>query len=237
MSSQRISIIIPTLEEERHLPLLLQDIAKQTLLPHEVIVVDGNSQDRTRDIAKKFGAMVLTPGKGVALQRSAGGSMAIGDILVFLDADVRLEPHALERMYLAFEKRRYHVACPWFWPGNAAWSVRCVFLLFTGIFWLTQRITPSGAGCCIVVTKAHFTKVGGFSERHTYDDIAFIRKAGRKGRYGILPVRVVVSDRRYRTEGTARVLLTYLVLSPFFALGCFGLANIVRYRFAHYNKS
>lgn len=237
MISQRISIVIPTLEEERHLPLLLQDIARQSLQPHEVIVVDGNSQDRTQEIARTLGATVLTPGKGVALQRSAGGNAATGDILVFLDADVRLAPNALERMCRAFEKRRYHVACPWFWPGNATWSVRAVFLLFTGVFWLTQRITPSGAGCCIVVRKAHFARVGGFSQRHTYDDIAFIRKAGRKGRYGILPVRVLVSDRRYRTEGTARVLLKYLALSPFFALGCFGLANMVRYRFAHYDNS
>lgn len=237
MSAQRISVIISALEEEQHLPLLLADLSQQTLKAHEVIVVDGGSKDNTQAIAKRSGATLLLPGRGVALARTTGGHAASGELLVFLDADVRLKPHALERMVSSFQRRQYHVACPWFWPENSTFGIRGIFLLFTSIFWLTQRITPSGAGCCILVTKQHFAHVGGFPLDHTYDDIAFIRKAGRRGKYGIVPVRVAVSDRRYRKEGTTRVLLKYLLLSPLFTLGLFRTANIIRYKFAHYGRA
>src|SRR5437870_493328 len=84
-----ISIIIPSLNEEQSLPLLLQSIKKQTIQPKEIIVADAFSTDKTRSIAKKFNCTVINgglPGKG----RNAGAKVATQDILLFLDADVIL---------------------------------------------------------------------------------------------------------------------------------------------------
>lgn len=236
MSLPSVSIVIPTLEEEKQLPYLLSDLAVQTLRPFEVIVVDGGSTDKTRELAQAAGVTVITHVKGVGGQRTAGGEAARGDVIVFLDADVRMAPDALQRMITSFTERQYDAACPWFWPHNSTIAIRGIFAVLTTIFWLMQRIAPSGAGCCIVVTKAHFTRTGGFQAKHTYDDISFIRRAGRLGRFGILPVRVEVSDRRFRKEGTLKVCLTYALLCPFFFFGLFRAANVVKYRFAHYAK-
>lgn len=232
----RISIIIPALEEEKYIPLLLADIAKQTLQPLEILVVDGGSADRTVEVATHYGARVVRTTRGVGHQRTTGGQAAKGDILIFLDADVRLAPETIERLVTHFTRGRYAVACPWYWPYRSTLGVQSCFALFGCIFWLVQKITPSGAGCCIVVTREHFQRVGGFIATHTFDDISFIRRAALRGKFAILPVQVQVSDRRFRHEGTWKVVGTYLLLSPFFCLGLFGLANIVRYRFAHYTK-
>jgi glycosyltransferase involved in cell wall biosynthesis len=236
MNPPTVSIVIPTLEEERQLPFLLSDLAAQTLRPLEVIVVDGGSTDNTRALVQAAGATVIAHSKGVGGQRTAGGEAARGDIIVFMDADVRVAPDALQRMITSFTQRQYDAACPWFWPHNSTIAIRGIFAVLTTIFWLMQRIAPSGAGCCIVVTKTHFARTGGFQARYTYDDISFIRRAGRLGRFGILPVRVEVSDRRFRKDGTLKVCLTYALLCPFFLFGLFGAANFVKYRFAHYAK-
>jgi glycosyltransferase involved in cell wall biosynthesis len=232
-----ISIIIPALEEEQHLPLLLQDLRAQTLQPHEVLVVDGGSSDRTVALAEKAGARVIRTHRGVGHQRSTGGHAAQGDILVFLDADVRLAPKTLERIITHFTRKNYHVACPWFWPHQSTLGVKTGFAVFGGIFWLLQKIAPSGAGCCIVVTREHFLHCKGFTSSHTYDDISFIRRAARRGRFGIVPVRIHVSDRRFKKEKTWKVFGKYALLSPFFLFGLFGAANIIKYRFAHYKRN
>ena len=87
-----ISIIIPTLNEERSLPSLLNAIRQQTV-DHEVIVVDGGSQDRTVDIARDNRARTLIsrPGRGTALCLGAANSG--GEVLLFLHADGCSQEH------------------------------------------------------------------------------------------------------------------------------------------------
>ena len=92
-----ISIIIPTLDEERSLPVLLNAIGQQTAA-HEVIVVDGGSQDRTLEVAHNHGVRTLIsrPGRGAGI--ATGAEASCGDVLFFLHADSRLPPGALERI-------------------------------------------------------------------------------------------------------------------------------------------
>ena len=92
-----ISIIIPTLDEERSLPPLLDAIHQQTAA-HEVIVVDGGSQDRTLEVARDRGVRTLVshPGRGAGI--SIGAEASRGDVLFFLHADSTLPPGALDRI-------------------------------------------------------------------------------------------------------------------------------------------
>lgn len=90
-----ISIIIPTLNEEKVLADTLKNLVdglKHT--PYEIIVSDGRSTDKTREIAKSFGAKVLeyqgTKRQTIAQARNAGAAEARGDMLLFLDADITL---------------------------------------------------------------------------------------------------------------------------------------------------
>jgi len=86
----KISIIIPTLNEEKNLPRVLRSIKnymKNRNEKYEIIVVDGYSKDNTVEIAKKFGAKVIFDdvGKGSALRK--GMKVAKGDIIITMDAD------------------------------------------------------------------------------------------------------------------------------------------------------
>ena len=90
-----MSLVIPTLNEERNLPYVLDRI------PHwvaEVIIVDGASTDSTVEVARQLRPDVLvvmesTPGKGAAL--CAGFDAASGDIIVAIDADGSMDPAEL----------------------------------------------------------------------------------------------------------------------------------------------
>lgn len=82
-----ISVIVPTLDEAERLPALLATLAGEPE-PHEVIVVDGGSRDRTADLAA-VGATVLHATAGRGAQLAAGAAAARGDVLLFLHADSR----------------------------------------------------------------------------------------------------------------------------------------------------
>ena len=92
-----ISIIIPTLNEERSLPSLLDAVCRQGA-EYEVIVVDGGSQDRTFEIARGHGFRTLRspPGRGNGI--CVAVKEARGDVLFFLHADSSLLPGALNRI-------------------------------------------------------------------------------------------------------------------------------------------
>jgi glycosyltransferase involved in cell wall biosynthesis len=92
-----ISIIIPTLNEERSLPSLLDAICQQGA-EYEVIVVDGGSQDRTLEIARRHGVRTLSspPGRGKGI--CIGAAASCGEVLFFLHADSTLLPGSLDRI-------------------------------------------------------------------------------------------------------------------------------------------
>lgn len=93
-----VSIVIPAHDSEGTLPLCLDAINASLMPPHEVIVVDDASTDNTSDIAHHYGATVIRletrfqPG----YCRNLGAAQASGDILIFLDSDVVLQPEALQ---------------------------------------------------------------------------------------------------------------------------------------------
>ncbi len=94
------TIIIPTLNEEDYLPLLLLDLTEQTYQNFEVIVVDSYSDDSTIDQSKKFNSelnleTVSVSKRNVAYQRNKGVNFAKGEWVIFMDADNRLPDYFL----------------------------------------------------------------------------------------------------------------------------------------------
>ena len=87
-----LSIIIPTLNEEKYLPPLLDSIKKQDYKDYEVIVADAGSKDKTVEIAKKYGCKVVKGGL-LPAGRNRGAEASKGDLLLFLDSDIILPPH------------------------------------------------------------------------------------------------------------------------------------------------
>src|SRR6266404_460903 len=91
-----ILIIIPTINEEKYLEDTLKSLSKLGDLPHEIIISDGNSTDKTKEIAERYAAkMVVWDKPGVrqtfGQAKNAGAGLATGEYLLFMDADVVLK--------------------------------------------------------------------------------------------------------------------------------------------------
>jgi len=103
-----VSIIIPARNEESNLPLLLQDLSDQTLPATEIIVVDDASEDATSQVALANGAKIIRldskpewwTGKSWACKN--GADAATGELLLFLDADVRLGKDGVKALVQAY---------------------------------------------------------------------------------------------------------------------------------------
>jgi glycosyltransferase involved in cell wall biosynthesis len=168
----RLSVIIPARNEADNLPHLLESLRVQTLPPDEIVVVDDGSDDGTGEIAARYGARVIRhdelppgwTGKSWALWN--GFNHTTGEVVVFLDADVRLAPRGLEA--LAWTRERaggaisvvpYHVA-----PGFGEKLALVVNLL--GIFVFMSPYEEKNPrrgmyGPCIVATREDYLRAGG----------------------------------------------------------------------------
>jgi len=155
-----LSIIIPTLNEEKYLPLLLEQIKKQNFHDLEIIVADADSKDKTVEIAKNFGCKI-TKGGLPAKGRNEGAKIAKGDIFLFMDADnIFLPENFLERLLEKFKKRNLGVAsftiCP-----NGKKIDKIVYGLYNNFVNFTQVPLATNS---VLVKKEVFEKVRGFDE-------------------------------------------------------------------------
>jgi O-antigen biosynthesis protein len=119
-----VSVIVPCFNAARFLGQTLHAVANQTMLPHEVIVVDNGSDDESPAIAARFGPLVRIvhePRRGANHARIAGARLASGEALMFLDADDLIDPYTIEALALALAREPDAVAvCPWrrlVWEG------------------------------------------------------------------------------------------------------------------------
>jgi glycosyltransferase involved in cell wall biosynthesis len=233
---RKLSVIVPTLNEEHHAGALLSGVRAQTRQPDEVLVVDAGSTDGTVGLVRSFPSVqLLTEPPPVARGRNLGGRSATGDVLIFLDADVRLPSNFFEAFLEAFEGRQLDVACPLYVPHRSTPAVERFHAFFNYVTKALQRIAPSGAGHCIAVRGGLFRDSRGFDPSLKFDDIELIRRLSKGHRFGIVEERVLVSDRRYREQGVLRMILRYSLLSVFFALGKFTWANRIDYEFGKHD--
>jgi len=108
IAGRLVSVIIPSLEEQEHLPYLLTSLRNQTYSPIEVIVADSSppeAHEETRLIAQEYSAKVIfVPKLNVAHARNEGARAASGEILLFCDADCVMETRYVEKLVSALEK-------------------------------------------------------------------------------------------------------------------------------------
>ena len=197
-----ISIIIPTLNEEKYLPKLLDCIKKQSYKDYEIIVADSNSKDKTKQIAKRYGCKIVKggmPAKG----RNNGAKAAKSDILLFVDADIQFDKDFLKNTIKEFEKKNLDAAGCYVYPsGN-----KIIDKIFFGIFniwtFITQFFYPNASGGGIFCKKWLHNKVKGFDESiKLSEDMDYVKRCSKFGKFGILKCsKAYVSTRRFDKEG------------------------------------
>ncbi len=206
----KISIIIPTLNEEKYLPLLLESIKKQSFKDYEIIVADAGSKDRTADIAREYGAQVV-PGGMPGPGRNRGADAASGELLFFFDADVILPDGFLSRAITEFDDRFYDLATCEFKPISDLRLDRIMFSLTNLTVKLNQRINPRAAGFCIFITRRLFNRIGGFDETlKLAEDHDLVQRASRlRPLHFLETVHIMVSVRRLEKEGRFALVEKY----------------------------
>ncbi len=208
-----LSIIIPVLNEEQGIASTLADLEPEVWGDEiEVIVVDGGSCDRTVDIVRRIDSAHLVEfGRANrALQMNAGASVARGDVLLFLHADVRLPRGAINEIERILVRGRVSGGCFQIgFPAGAPFSLR---LIARGINLRTRLFRTATGDQAIFARRDAFIAVGGYHNIPLMEDIAFFKAIKKHGHVAILNDRVEVSPRRWLKSGVWRTMLLMYVL-------------------------
>jgi len=163
-SNPRFTVVIPTLNEEAHLPRLLTDLSRQTFKNFEVIVVDAKSNDKTREIAKKYKANVLISNKkNVSFQRNAGAKKGSSEWIVFMDADNRIPKNYLQKVDKYLETNGPDILSTWLTPDNGSKKDKLtanIMNVFMEIYKNTKK--PYVMESMIFIKRDSFKAIGGF---------------------------------------------------------------------------
>ncbi len=233
-----LSIIIPTLNEEKNLARLLPMIAKGGYDDYEIIIADNGSKDKTVEIARSFGC-IITKGGLPARGRNTGAGAAKGDILFFIDADVKFSPkNFIKKAVDYFIKNDLTVASFPIFPdeNNIYMNPATLNICYNYPQRLLKKVFPMGA-MGIMVKKEAFEKVGGFDESITLaEDVYFVQQAQKLGKFDIIKdVKIYMPLRRYKRDGYFRTGFKYLACG--LSMGVLGKPERkVKYDFGHYDK-
>lgn len=232
-----LSIIIPTLNEEKSLATLLESIKKQNYNDYEIIVADAGSVDRTLEIAKEYNCRII-PGGLPAKGRNDGAKVAKGNLLLFLDADAVLPNNFFERSLEEFKKRKLQIAafCLLPLPKKRIKSFAFNFFYNWPILILENILPHLSQGA--FVERELFKKLNGYDESiKIAEDHDLARRAKKIGKYGIIrATKVFVSDRRFKKDGWFRTALKYLFCELHMIFIGPVKSDIFKYKFNHYKN-
>ena len=208
----RISIIVPTLNEERALePTLAHLVA----LGEEVVVSDGGSGDQTEEIARRHPILWTqgAPGRGGQLNR--GAAAASGEALLFVHADTRLPPEAVARVDRVLGNGY----------GGGGFAVRFdssshLMALGARLVNLRTRLTRAPLGDQAQFARRDvFDQLGGFRDWPILEDLDFMRRLKKHAPIALISAPVITSARRYAQRGIARTVATNWLIWALHAAG------------------
>ncbi len=200
-----VSVVIPARNEEHRIPTLLESLNAQSHQAIEVIVVDDESTDGTVRVCERYGARIVPAGDrpsgwiGKTWACTVGASEATGTLILFLDADVELSPHAIARLCAAHADHGGAISVQ---PYH---RTRRIYESFSALF-NAQAVTAVGVrgdarglfGPCILMDRNSYGQCGGHeSVRNSIlDDVDL----GRACRASGVPVRNYLGGKaiRYR---------------------------------------
>ena len=211
-----ISFIVPAYNEELELLRTIESIrAAAQDRPHEIIVVDDASTDRTAAIAGNAGARVTSINRRqIAAARNAGSRAANGNILFFVDADTQINEKHVSGAIAALEQGCSGGGAQVDVAGRIPMWSRISLRIFCALYFGLNL----GAGAFLFTSRENFDEVGGFDETLFIGEEVYFSVALRKlGRFEILSEPVLTSGRKLRLYSAGEILkhsLRVLLLGP-----------------------
>ena len=160
--SPSASVIIPARNEEHNLPTLLRSLAAQPVKPHEIIVVDDGSTDRTAEWARQLGAKVIPSQpvpeawRGKTWACHQGAQVASGELLLFVDADTWFEPGGLAHALSAYNSGAFSIG-----PYHAVQKPYEDLSLFFNLNMILGTVPNGLFGQMLLVDRESYHRIGG----------------------------------------------------------------------------
>lgn len=195
-----VSIVIPARNEERNLPHILNDLMKQTYPIHEIICVDDGSTDRTPDIIRKYSESGLVKVRGIGVEKlpkgwkgkawacQNGARKADGELLLFIDSDVRMSEKSVELLVERYLHKGRPVSVQPYHVMKKKYEYLSLFFNIievcgTGLSIPGRRATQGFFGPVLLIEKRVFIKFGGYErvKNRVIEDFDLGKFLGRHG--------------------------------------------------------
>ncbi|HVT39671.1 MAG TPA: TIGR04283 family arsenosugar biosynthesis glycosyltransferase [Gemmatimonadaceae bacterium] len=220
-----LSVIVPTFNEEAVIADTLHR-AVSVVAPHELIVADAGSVDRTAALARPWATVLALPmTRGAALNRAA--TMATGDVLLFLHADTMLPVGAAAAIARALQDRgviggafRLRLDHPGPLAALVAYNANLRSSLLNTFF----------GDQAMFVRRDVFARAGGFKDWSVMEDLEILARLRRHGRLALLDLEVVTSARRHQRSGWLTTIGIIWIMTILNRLGVPGQAMIRWYK-------
>jgi len=225
-SNLTISVVIPVLHDHESLARILQDLQSISVMPDEIIVVDGDVENNCATLAAKYNCIYLHTRPGRGYQLHAGADAARSDVIWFLHADAQLPPAAVA---LIREKITGGAIGGYFrfrFAGAPTWYKQ----LLASFINLRTRIGVPYGDQGIFIRKSNYAAMGGFPDSPLFEEVTVIKAARRQGRFAEIPVPIGVSPRRWERDGWFRRTIENRLLAVGYMLGISPQTLARRYR-------
>lgn len=222
----KLSIVIPTKNEEEYLPILLRSIKKQTMKEYEIIVADADSLDKTREIARKQGCRIIKGGYPDEA-RNNGFKYCKADLILFIDSDILLEDKDFFKKALEeIRDKDLDIAGVLLRPIKTFeifrdFKYRVFYSISNSFGKIFQNTGNPLMQACMFVSKGVMKKVK-FPNYEFGEDSAFAAMAVALGySFGLLRNvgKVRISPRRLRKKGFIVMILSYIYFNGLRMLG------------------
>jgi rSAM/selenodomain-associated transferase 2 len=217
MNSHRpfISIIVPVLNEARLLGEFLRHVRE--LGPGlEIIVVDGASSDRTLSIAQNLADRVITAARGRAAQMNAGATIARGEVLWFLHADLEVPRNSIRQITAALASPQTAGGCFRLRYPRREWIYRVGDSLGNlGVHLLGFALGDHGIFCW----RSAFIRARGYPDVPILEDAELYRRLKRIGRMKQVDDWIVSDPRTFEKCGRYRTTITYFLILALYVAG------------------
>ncbi|MDY6792022.1 MAG: TIGR04283 family arsenosugar biosynthesis glycosyltransferase [Thermodesulfobacteriota bacterium] len=221
-----LSVIIPALNEQGYLPLLLADLKAQKNVNLQIIISDGGSTDETIERCRPFGPVIVKAPGGRASQLNAGFRKSTGNNLLFLHADTRIK----DPLLLANALEHWGTAITHADHDRVAGHFPLKFIRTTQINNMSfryaegkthfNRINTTNGDQGLLLRRSFFESLGGFDEsQHFLEDQKLAEKIRIRGIWITLPGLLYTSGRRFETEGFHRRYILMGMLMALYSTG------------------